>query len=249
MRHPSSGSNLSPLQSPKKVRKNYNHNSMASLSEVNAYRQGRTGDLQCSLSSLKSFLPSDRPFVKITYAKNEYYEGTVNDLFIPDGQGCFYFSNGDQYSGDVVNGVKKGYGKYTYNDGAFYIGNWNDNQKQGEGEFVSVNNGWRYIGQFDKDIPISGNFVDDYEDNNDNISMRFDIYDEGSENEMNVNVDTLEEGYEDLTRISLKSLKESFDLKTLTPIKTLCNEKNIDSASTVDDNDVYKGVKPFNMNS
>ena len=240
-------SSFSPSQSPKR-KVHLKKDSIASISEVLAYHQAKNASQNFSFTSLKSFMSSERQFIKINFSKGEYYEGTVDELFIPDGQGCFYFSNGDQYSGDVKKGVKTGYGKYTYSDGAFYIGNWYENLKQGEGEFVSVNKGWRYIGTFDKDIPIKGNFVDGYEDNVD-VSYHYDRYDGDSVCDLNLNYEN-EDGFIDVTRNSLISLRQSFDLqKGLTPVKNNTNtDKNIDSASTMlNENDGCGGVKAFNL--
>lgn len=46
------------------------------------------------------------------------------------------FTNGDKYSGNIVNGGKKGQGIYIYSDGGKYAGGWNNDLKAGYGTLI-----------------------------------------------------------------------------------------------------------------
>lgn len=51
------------------------------------------------------------------------------------------------YTGDLVDGVRQGYGRMDYNDGASYEGEWNYGASHGYGTYVWAN-GDRYTGEF-----------------------------------------------------------------------------------------------------
>ena len=57
------------------------------------------------------------------------------------------FSNGDLYTGSMLNGVMHGYGFYQYVDGAVYEGEMHRGQRHGLGTYQS-SYGERYIGEF-----------------------------------------------------------------------------------------------------
>ena len=81
------------------------------------------------------------------------------------------YPNGE-YIGQLINKIREGYGKFTYKDGKFYLGNWKSDHQYGkgilyfnnkikyEGDFVNeeyegkgklfLNNGDIYIGDFSK---------------------------------------------------------------------------------------------------
>ena len=53
-----------------------------------------------------------------------------------NGKGKEYYSNGNiRYEGDYVNGKREGNGKYIFEDGTYYIGEWKNglfNEKRKE---------------------------------------------------------------------------------------------------------------------
>ena len=63
--------------------------------------------------------------------KNGYYQGDlVNDL--PEGQGKFVWDDGDSYVGQWSKGARQGMGKQTYPWG-YYEGMWQNNKGHGKG--------------------------------------------------------------------------------------------------------------------
>ena len=48
------------------------------------------------------------------------------------------FSNGDQYEGEWVRGMKQGHGTMKYNDGTIYDGQWRDDTFNGQGSIVHI---------------------------------------------------------------------------------------------------------------
>ena len=50
------------------------------------------------------------------------------------GKGTEYYKNGNiKYDGDFVNGKREGNGKYIYESGNYYIGQWKNGLKHGKG--------------------------------------------------------------------------------------------------------------------
>ena len=60
------------------------------------------------------------------------------------GEGHAIYPNGDQYSGDYVNGERTGKGKYLYANGDRYEGAFLSNKKHGIGRFTSKDKGEYY---------------------------------------------------------------------------------------------------------
>jgi len=48
-----------------------------------------------------------------------------------EGKGKIYFPNGDEYKGDIKNGVAKGNGVLTHTDGSIYTGGFRKGKKFG----------------------------------------------------------------------------------------------------------------------
>lgn len=70
---------------------------------------------------------------------NKYhYEGERNEVGDRHGYGKATLENGDEYRGEYKNGVRHGYGEYTFHDknGAKYTGYYSDNKKNGTGIFI-----------------------------------------------------------------------------------------------------------------
>ena len=92
---------------------------------------------------------------KIELEKGGYYFGeTENDL--PNGQGKYYFINGEIYEGNVINNKFEGKGKFIYENGEYYMGNWKNNLKTGKGSLYYKDNKMKYEGDF-LDDKLEGN--------------------------------------------------------------------------------------------
>jgi hypothetical protein len=97
---------------------------------------------------------SKRKRLKIWYDEFQWYDGEVNETFIPDGYGEYHYPNGDIYEGNFNKGVKNGKGEYKYIDGSHYRGQWRRDIKHGFGCFKCEN--FRCDGQWENDGLIFG---------------------------------------------------------------------------------------------
>ena len=57
------------------------------------------------------------------------------------------YTNGDKYEGEILDGIREGFGTYIYQTGDKYIGYWHENKKHGTGTFYG-REGNLYIGQW-----------------------------------------------------------------------------------------------------
>ena len=89
---------------------------------------------------------------KIPFA-NGYYEGSLY-LDERDGDGTFWFPNGDIYNGHWAKNVMTGIGTMSYSSGETYVGNWDNGRRHGHGKLTWHNNEY-YEGDFSND-GISG---------------------------------------------------------------------------------------------
>lgn len=64
-----------------------------------------------------------------------FYEGSLY-LDVRDGEGTFWYPNGDVYKGSWVNDTMSGVGTYTFNNGTTYVGDWLDGDKHGHGKIT-----------------------------------------------------------------------------------------------------------------
>ena len=82
--------------------------------------------------------------------KDGRYEGsTVNGVI--EGEGVFYYTNGDIYQGFFRGGQRNGYGVYRCKNGTIYKGNWSNGKYHGVGIVEAAD--YKYEGQF-----VNGNF-------------------------------------------------------------------------------------------
>ena len=66
--------------------------------------------------------------------------------------GCYNAKDNTAYRGDVVNGVRNGFGCLSYNkDGAEYIGQWKNGKRCGKGYYLD--NNFEYFGEWENDQP------------------------------------------------------------------------------------------------
>ena len=59
----------------------------------------------------------------------------------------FAYTNGDKYEGEILEGLREGFGTYLYQTGDKYIGYWHENEKHGTGTFYA-RDGNLYVGQW-----------------------------------------------------------------------------------------------------
>lgn len=78
------------------------------------------------------------------------YSGYVNELRQPDGNGTMKYSDGTEYTGDWINGVRQGQGIMKYNNG-IYDGEWQNDKKNGRGTYT-WNDGKKYEGAYADDV-------------------------------------------------------------------------------------------------
>ena len=66
-----------------------------------------------------------------------------------NGKGTVYNKKGSiKYEGDFVNGKSEGHGKYIYEDGEYYIGQYLNGLKHGKGIVYYKNGTIKYEGDF-----------------------------------------------------------------------------------------------------
>lgn len=92
--------------------------------------------------------------VEFTLPSGTVYKGELT------GTADIKYPSGNQYSGDVVSGVRSGYGKFTWKDKngqitAYYEGTWKNDVMQGSGAYHFSSSIYPYI---------SGNFVNGHPD-------------------------------------------------------------------------------------
>ena len=59
-----------------------------------------------------------------------------------------HYEDGRSFEGEVIDGVKEGYGKLTYSDGAYYEGNFYNDQMHGKGTLFYVPGSPAYEGDW-----------------------------------------------------------------------------------------------------
>jgi hypothetical protein len=85
--------------------------------------------------------------IKIEWSDNNYFEGsvkTLNQEIVYDGTRTY--TNGAIYEGELVSGIRHGFGRFTYNK-EVYCGYWSNGKRNGSGEQV-YRNGDMYTGKW-----------------------------------------------------------------------------------------------------
>lgn len=79
-----------------------------------------------------------------------YIDGDCVSGNCQNGKGKYVFNNGDTYFGDFVNSKFNGQGKYTYKSGAVYEGSYSNHKRHGKGVFTygQNSNKLKYEGDF-----------------------------------------------------------------------------------------------------
>ena len=127
---------------------------------------------EASSTSFRSGEVTKKSVSQVVLENGDMFEGEVQDDMF-NGQGRYYYNNGDKYIGDFVDNTKEGKGvlmfsdndlyngdfkdnkfngkgTYYYKDGSRYQGDWVNNKKEGEGE-LQFADGDKYVGQFADD--------------------------------------------------------------------------------------------------
>jgi hypothetical protein len=81
------------------------------------------------------------------FPNGDVYNGEFDEDGLMSGSGTIDYMNGDQYSGDFVEGLMHGAGKMKFNNGAVYVGEFKNDLLHGDGEYTFPN-GSVYQGQF-----------------------------------------------------------------------------------------------------
>jgi len=85
-----------------------------------------------------------KPYMKFVV---EGYTGDHNSQGQREGHGKYLYDNGESYEGDWKADLKHGKGKYIYADGDYYVGDWVNGKRHGQGKIVSLSNE-TYEGEF-----------------------------------------------------------------------------------------------------
>jgi hypothetical protein len=82
----------------------------------------------------------------LSYTNGDKYDGEVVNG-VREGYGTYFYHNGDKYEGMWINNKKHGMGTLYYKDGNLYIGQWKNSEKEGIGS-IYLKNGEKYYGEF-----------------------------------------------------------------------------------------------------
>lgn len=233
--------------SPKRKQVHFPGNLSESPTKGISYRKFRKSSNYNSMTSIKPYLESPKNSVIIHFPLGIKYEGTVDENFIPDGLGTFTFSNGELYEGEVKKGKREGVGRYYFSENTYYDGQWRGDKKHGEGTFVCGSKGWRYIGEWENDNPIKGQF-EDYNDAN------YSMFSDQLSSEIYTNIDGLndEDSYDSSEISRVNSFKNRNSLKSTSYFdeeETPKKIKNLSSSSTLMNTDSKPIVSGFDVNN
>ena len=82
----------------------------------------------------------------ITYSNGDQYVGDMSNG-VPHGKGTYIYANGDKYVGEFKSFSFHGQGSYFFTSGNLYDGYWEDDKQNGQGTFTWAN-GDQYVGEF-----------------------------------------------------------------------------------------------------
>lgn len=97
----------------------------------------------------------------LDYSNGERYNGEVLEG-LRNGYGTYYYQNGERYEGKWHKNLKHGRGTFFFKNGEVYEGMWHNNKKEGVGTYY-YNNGERYYGEY-KDNKKHGKGIVNMED-------------------------------------------------------------------------------------
>ena len=73
---------------------------------------------------------------KILFSNGEFYSGEVTKGGDKNGQGVYYYANGDVYDGHFVDNKRIGNSRLIFQDGSEYIGQFIDDEADGHGIYT-----------------------------------------------------------------------------------------------------------------
>ena len=85
-------------------------------------------------------------YVETMLYQGATYTGYINGFRRPNGEGIMKYTNGQEYTGNWVDGVQQGQGMMKYNNGIYY-GEWQNGARNGKGTYT-WNDGKKYEGQY-----------------------------------------------------------------------------------------------------
>jgi len=97
----------------------------------------------------KKFEPVKSNRAILEYSNGERYDGEIIDG-MRNGFGTYYYKNGERFEGNWYKNQKHGRGTFFDKSGEVYEGMWNNNKKEGVGTYY-YNNGERYYGEWKND--------------------------------------------------------------------------------------------------
>ena len=71
------------------------------------------------------------------FPNNDIFIGYINENNLPK-KGVFYYNNGDYYEGDLMNGIREGYGYMKLKNGTIYEGDFKNNKHDGYGKLTQI---------------------------------------------------------------------------------------------------------------
>jgi hypothetical protein len=88
-----------------------------------------------------------RKMTTIDYSNGDRYQGNTDDNGLKHGYGKYTWANGDFYDGEYQNDIRNGKGKLTLVNGNVYNGEYKDDMAHGKGKYTWAN-GNIYDGEF-----------------------------------------------------------------------------------------------------
>ena len=107
------------------------------------------------------------------FQTNDIFIGYINKNNLPK-KGIFYYNNGDYYEGELINGIREGFGYMKLKNGTIYEGDFKNNKHDGYGKLTQIdgevfsgkwkdgkidgkgiryhNNGDKYIGNYSNNL-------------------------------------------------------------------------------------------------
>jgi hypothetical protein len=61
-------------------------------------------------------------------------QATIASEYRPDIENSEVYTNGNRYEGQKKDNLRQGRGKYIYNDGSYYMGDWIKGKMEGNGQ-------------------------------------------------------------------------------------------------------------------
>jgi hypothetical protein len=116
----------------------------------NAYAQSLKGNLPDCDSSFIGPCYYSGPVTKNGAISKDYFEGRVQNKTW-NGEGKYTFESGEVYTGNFIDGMPNGYGQHRLANGDFYQGGFRNAKRHGSGTQTYANND-KYVGDFINDL-------------------------------------------------------------------------------------------------